>query len=84
MVTSDDFVEMPPDAFDRIGLRGVLGQVVHDDAVSPALQVLANPLTVVERRIVADHMNSLEAAQPAAQVVQVSHEQLGVSPLGRR
>ena len=53
MVTGDDFVEMPPDAFDRIGLGGVLGQVVDDDTVSPAAQVLTNPPTVVERRIVA-------------------------------
>lgn len=82
-VAGDDLVEMPPDKFDRVDLLGVTGQEVDRNSVSSAVRGLKNQLAVVERRIVADHINPLEALQSATQVFQVSGEQLGVLPVGR-
>src|ERR1043166_1659361 len=57
MVTSDALVHSPPNTFDRVGLRSILGQVVQPDSVSPNSQVFCHLATVVERGIVADHVN---------------------------
>lgn len=75
MGQSPRLAQAPPYAFDRVGLRLVLRQVVQLDAVTPGGQALANHLTVVIAGVVADRVDSLKAAKPPAEVVQSIQEE---------
>ena len=70
---------MPPDAFDRVGFRHILGKKVDHDPLTPAGQVFANSSAVVEWSVFADHMDLIEAAQLLAKVIQVFDKQLIVN-----
>lgn len=50
----------------------------------PFGQILAYGAAVVKLGIVANHVDLLETAKPAAEVVEVSQEELGVSARARR
>src|ERR1700735_4575263 len=81
MISRDLFVEMPPNALDRVVVRGVRGQQVDLDPVLVLPQVFDHFMTGMEPRVVADHVDLLVAAEATPEVVQVLDEQGTVATL---
>ena len=50
MVARERFVKLPPNAFDGVGLGRVLGQIMQNEPMAPALNVLLDQTTVMKRR----------------------------------
>ena len=79
VISGDALVQVPPDAFNRIGLGSILRKEVKLYSALLFLHILANETTVVKRGIVTDHVNDSIATQAPAQFLEVIDKQLGVS-----
>lgn len=75
VIAGDGFVEVPPDAFDRVGFGCVFGQVMQDESASVAVKAFLDGAAIVEAGVVADDMNDPVAAQALTQVVEMSNEE---------
>ena len=79
VIACNRFVQVPPDAFDGIGVGSVLWEKVQLDAVAVASQVIPDGSAIMELCVVADHMNLPVASQAAAEVIQMCQEHRGVA-----
>ena len=56
MVAGLGFMQAPPNAFDRVGLRCILGKVMHTNALTPLPQVFLHALALMKRGVVTDYV----------------------------
>ena len=83
VVAGDFRVQVPADAFKRVGVWRVRGQMVDGYPVPPLGEELPHQSAIMELRVVADDVDVAIARQTPLEVVQVPDEQGGV-PLGSR
>lgn len=66
MIAGQCFVELPPDAFDRIGFGGVFGQEMQADALAPSSKIVLNQATAMKRGVITNYMDSPGLADSTA------------------
>lgn len=81
MVASDLLMKVPPDAFNGIQIRGVGGQEENHDPIPMLDKVLVDGPAVVERGVVADHVNRAVTSQPGPQFLEMVDKQGRVASL---
>lgn len=75
MTTGDLFVQMPPNAFDGIGMGGISRQEVEHEAVVPPVEILLHGLARRTAGIVTDDVNFPVPQQATSQVLQVAEKE---------
>ncbi len=68
MVSSDRFMQMPPNSFDRICLRRIYWQEINLNSMTQSLKVFSYVFRLVERSIAADHMDTNVTPKTTAKV----------------
>src|SRR3954453_714275 len=79
MVAGDGFMQVPPDAFDRIGFRRVLWQIMQHESTVVPVEASADSAAVVEAGVVADDVNDPITAEALTQIIEVGDEERSVA-----